>query len=104
MISWLVHVEFNDLGEEGSLTGCTLWDSISGAGNTPANEAPATALPAGKRPVLVVSLHLVAPTCKKAPAPGLRQGFEAGVEYAGCEMWGTEFQAPKHYPGLGSNC
>lgn len=69
-----------------------------------ANEGPATALLAGKRQLLLVSLHLAAPGCKKAPAPGLREGFEAGVESAGCEMWGTGFQAAEHYPGLASNC
>lgn len=67
-----------------------------------ANEGPAASLLAGKGQILVVSLHLAAPRCKKAPAPRLREGVEAGVEYAGCEMWGTEFQAPKHYPRLGA--
>lgn len=48
-----------------------------------ANEGPATALLAGKRRVPLDSLYLVTPMCKKAPAPGLREGFEVGVGYAG---------------------
>lgn len=48
-----------------------------------ANEGPATASLAGKRQVLVVSPYLVTPMCKKAPAPGLREGFGVGVGWAG---------------------
>lgn len=46
----------------------------------PANEGPALVLLCGKRQIPVVPLHLVTPRSKKAPAPGLREDFEDGVE------------------------